>query len=198
MISRNEKNTHCAIVAWLTATLQMYVQTCIPSHDSRRVTRRHSRRGVLPPRERSYPSISPSVLKSILRIPPHLRSALRPKPGFDEGWESGEGIGKRWEKGENSISGVHIKVGRLVHRDESQHRGWQSGRASESSLCMYVHFDLQPYSSYFFVLFTFFLRRKWDVFHLIAVFFDSTLYGTFRPHIKSTRTRAFQKSVSYK
>lgn len=46
----------------------MYVQTCIPSHDSRRVTRRHSRRGVLPPRERSYPSISPSVLKSILRI----------------------------------------------------------------------------------------------------------------------------------
>lgn len=114
MISRNEKNTHCAIVAWLTATLQMYVQTCIPSHDSRRVTRRHSRRGVLPPRERSYPSISPSVLKSILRIPPHLRSALRPKPGFDEGWESEEGIGKRWEKGENSISGVHIKVGRRL------------------------------------------------------------------------------------
>lgn len=107
------------------------------------------------------------------------------KPGFDEGWESGEGIGKRWEKGENSISGVHIKVGRLVHRDESQHRGWQSGRASESSLCMYVHFDLQPYSSYFFLLFTFFLRRKWDAFHLVAVFLGSTLYGTFRPHIKS-------------
>lgn len=71
---------------------------------------------------------------------------------------------------------MHIKVGRLVHRDESQHRGWQSGRASESSLCMYVHFDLQPYSSYFFVLFTFFLRRKWDVFHLIALSFFTQRY----------------------
>lgn len=146
MIERNEKNTRCdCSVTHRAANVctNVHSQPRFPSRNTAafEVAGKRGERGS-PPRERSYPSISPSVLKSILRIP-HLRSALRPKPGFDEAEKAGKvgGIAGRGEKRERiQFLGCILKS---VDLSTATRTNTGSDKVDEPRVfSLYVHFDL--------------------------------------------------------